>query len=97
MKVLDIPCIIISGKGINSEGNTENHAWNYVQLNEKWYAIDCTWDDPIIIGPGFLSNISKYKYFLKGEEEFSQTHLPIGQFTEGGKVFELPVLSSNNY
>ena len=94
---MNIPCIIVSGKATNSEGNTENHAWNYVQINNAWYAIDCTWDDPILIGSGYLSNSSKYKYFLKGADEFNKTHVPDGQFTEGGKVFEYPTLCMNNY
>lgn len=94
---INIPCTIVIGQATNSERNTENHAWNYVQLNDSWYAVDCTWDDPIIIGPGILSNSSKYKYFLKGENEFNKTHFPNGQFTEDGKVFEFPSLSVNNY
>ena len=97
MDSMNIPCIIVSGKATNSEGNTENHAWNYVQINNAWYAIDCTWDDPILIGSGYLSNSAKYKYFLKGEDEFNKTHVPDGQFTEGGKVFEYPALSQTNY
>ena len=68
-----------------------------MQLNGSWYAVDCTWDDPIIVGTGILSNSSKYKYFLKGENEFNKTHIPNGQFTEGGKIFEFPSLSINNY
>ncbi len=97
MDSMNIPCIIVSGVATNSEGNTESHAWNYVQLNGIWYAVDCTWDDPILIGPGYLSNFSKYKYFLKGEDEFNKTHIPKGQFTEGGKVFKYPSLSQTNY
>lgn len=97
MDSMNIPCVTVSGKGTNSEGNTENHAWNYVQLNSVWYAIDCTWDDPILVGSGYLSNSSKYKYFLKGQEEFNKSHIPDGQFTEGGKVFTFPSLSRSNY
>lgn len=97
MDSVDIPCVIVIGKATNSEGDTENHAWNYVQLNGIWYAIDCTWDDPILSGPGFISNSAKYKYFLKGEIEFNKTHFPNGQFTEDGKVFEFPLLSQMDY
>ncbi|MBQ2937764.1 MAG: hypothetical protein IJE05_02645 [Clostridia bacterium] len=97
MDALDIPCTIIIGEATNSQGDTEKHAWNYVKLNEVWYAVDCTWDDPIIVGPGFLSNSSKYKYFLKGESELNKTHIPNGQFTENGKVFTFPTLNINNY
>lgn len=47
MDSLGIPCTLVIGKGTNSEGRTENHAWNYVQLDNYWYAIDSTWDDPV--------------------------------------------------
>ncbi len=97
MDSLNIPCVIVSGTATDSEGKTENHAWNYVQVGEVWYAVDCTWDDPILIGPGFLSNSSKYRYFLKGAKIFNQSHLPDGQFTENGKVFTYPELDENNY
>lgn len=97
MDSLNIPCTIVIGKATNSEGKTENHAWNYVQLNGTWYAVDSTWDDPILVGGGFLTNSSKYKYFLKGESEFNESHIPNGQFTENGKVFTFPTLSANNY
>ncbi len=96
MDSLNIPCMIVTGEGTNSEGNTENHAWNYIQLNENWYAVDCTWDDPILEG-GFLTNSLKYKYFLKGSKEFDKTHIVKGQFTENGKVFSFPQLSIEDY
>ena len=94
---LDIPCVIVAGLGTNPEGNTENHAWNYVELEGNWYAIDCTWDDPILIGSGFIPYSARYKYFLKGEKEFSESHIPNGKFTEDGKQFEYPSLNFYNY
>ncbi|MBP3803751.1 MAG: hypothetical protein J6I76_07615 [Oribacterium sp.] len=27
-----------------------DHAWNEVKIDGKWYAVDTTWDDPIIVG-----------------------------------------------
>lgn len=97
MDTMNILCVVVSGKATNSEGIIENHAWNYVQLNGVWYAIDCTWDDPILVGSSYLSNSLKYKYFLKGENEFNKSHTPEGQFTEGGKIFEYPSLSKTDY
>lgn len=75
---------MVIGKGTNSEGKTENHAWNYVSLGNAWYAIDCTWDDPVS-STGWVSNSSKYRYFLKGSNNMIQDHRPSGQFTEGRK------------
>ena len=33
-------------------------------LNNKWYAIDVTWDDPTIIGSGRVPTSTKTRYFL---------------------------------
>lgn len=96
MDSLGISCTLVIGKGMNSEGRTENHAWNYVQVDGSWYAIDCTWDDPIST-TGYVSESSKYRYFLKGSNDMLKDHTPSSQFTEGGKVFQYPPISSSNY
>ncbi len=72
-------------KSYKYKGQTENHAWNYVQLNGIWYAVDCTWDDPVIVGNGKIGNNTKYKYFLRGNEYMAKDHILSGQFTEGGQ------------
>lgn len=94
---LDIPCVMIIGTATNSQGETENHAWSYVQLNGAWYAVDTTWDDPVVVGGGTASEESKYKYFLVGREIMDQDHSPSGQFTDDGKIFSYPNLSNANY
>ncbi len=94
---LNIPCVMVIGTGTNSQGETENHAWNYVQLNGNWYAVDATWDDPVVIGGGTASEESRYKYFLVGREVIDQDHSPSGQFTENGKIFSYPNVNYENY
>ncbi len=95
---LEIPCVTIYGEGIDGEGQTEAHAWNYVKMdNEKWYAVDTTWDDPIIIGNGDTSGINRYKYFLKGSSNFLPTHRPNGDVSETGQIFNYPTLSETDY
>lgn len=89
--------VIIIGKGTNSKNQTESHAWNYVKLGGKWYGIDVTWDDPIIIGTGILTKKSKYEYFLKGADKMEKNHYPSGRFTEDGQIFEYPELSIEDY
>ena len=96
MDSLGIPCTLVIGKGTNSEGKTENHAWNYVQIQDVWYAIDTTWDDPVSM-TGWVSQSSKYRYFLKGSNDILKDHIPSGQFTEDGKMFSYPPLSSSSY
>lgn len=89
--------IIITGTATNSDGKTENHAWNYVNIDEKWYAIDTTWDDPIIVGGGKLTNTIRYRYFLKGSSTMNKNHFISTKFTSGGQDFEFPKLSITDY
>ena len=89
--------IIITGTATNSDGKTENHAWNYVNIDEKWYAIDTTWDDPIIVGGGKLTNTIRYRYFLKGSSTINKNHFISTKFTSGGQDFEFPELSITYY
>lgn len=96
MDDLGIPCIIACGVGKNNSGETESHAWNYVYVNENWYAVDVTWDDPIIIGNGTVGNDIRYRYFLKGAEQFFTDHFEDGNIA-GEYSFEYPMLSSTNY
>ena len=94
---LGIPCVTVCGTGIDENGKSEKHAWNYVYMQGNWYAIDTTWDDPIIIGNGTINNSIRYKYFLKGADEFSKNHIENGKFTENGLKFEYPILNRIDY
>lgn len=94
---LDIPNIIVVGTATNSNGQTESHAWNYVYVDNKWYAIDTTWDDPIIVGGGKLPEKEKYKYFLKGSNNFNTNHNATGKVSDNGITFVYPELSEEDY
>lgn len=96
MDGLGIPCTLVIGQGTNQNGETENHAWNYVEIDNKWYAIDTTWDDPVST-TGYVSESAKHKYFLKGSEDMSKDHVANGQFSDGGKIFSYPSLNSKSY
>ena len=100
MDDLNIPCIISCCIGKNSEGKAESHAWNYVQIDDEWYAIDVTWDDPVITGPGYLSEAkkqeSKYEYYLNGSNKFFEDHFEDGNIV-GEANFKYPTLSVLNY
>lgn len=44
MDCFDIECIIVEGK---ANGLEEDHAWNKIHIDGKWYNVDVTWDDPV--------------------------------------------------
>ncbi len=89
--------VIVTGIATNNNGETENHAWNYVKIGSAWYALDVTWDDPIIIGGGKINDKIRYQYFLKGSRTMDENHYLSNQFTENGMEFEFPKLSITDY
>ena len=47
---------------------TENHIWNYVNINNEWLHLDLTWDDPITEDN---KNILDDSYFLITDEKLA--------------------------
>lgn len=94
---INIECEIMQGTATNSTGKTESHAWNCIKLDGNWYLMDSTWDDPIIVGNGYKVNVFKYKYFLKGSQNFEKDHVLSYQFSDGGKKFKYPTISERDY
>lgn len=93
MEQVGVPCILVTGTATNSQGQTEAHAWNYIQINSQWYAVDVTWDDPVIVGGGTPSPDTKYRYFLKGSETFFKDHKENGEISKNSMRFTYPTLS----
>lgn len=94
---LGIENVLVSGTATNSNGVTESHAWNYVKIDEKWYAVDVTWDDPIITGGGELTEDIKYQYLLKGSNKFFENHKEDGCLSKNSMEFEFPTLEKEDY
>lgn len=97
-----IPCVIVSGKA-GADGKTlQPHMWNYVYLEDNWYAIDVTWDDPVVLNGTYeeLGDDVKYKYFLLGAYNFNNTHFAENIFVVREDYdfgFEYPYLSGDDY
>lgn len=60
-----IQCITVYG---TSRG--ENHSWNKVLCDGKWYNVDLTWDDSV---SNFKDNIN-HSYFMLSDAEFAKDH-----------------------
>ena len=50
-------------------GHPENHAWNQVCINQKWFNVDATWDDPDIGMP-----VVSHRYFNITDEILREDH-----------------------
>ncbi len=61
-----IECIIIEGSA-----QAEPHLWNMVKQGDRYYHIDCTWDDPDI---DFVSDLRFHGFFNLSDREISKTH-----------------------
>ena len=95
----EIPCVLVIGDAIDTNGNTGGHMWNYVQMeNGAWYAIDATWDDQIEVLEEYFLVGSETKDSYFGGMTFAQSHIPSGDFSGSGyKIFEYPPLNAEAY
>ena len=55
--------------------DNENHAWNAVRIEGRWYLIDVTWDAGTVSEAGFQQKFSHAYLFLE-PHDFLFTHLP---------------------
>jgi len=61
----NIPCQMLAGG---------YHAWNIVKIKNKWYHIDCTYDDPVVNGK-FNNRYVYMDFFLKTDGYMYKTHV----------------------
>lgn len=62
---------LVTGTGVNAEGDTEGHMWNLVQLDGQNYYLDATWDDLDAV------SIQRYShtYFNVSDADVQGNHL----------------------
>lgn len=67
-----IPSIIIGGN-VGEEGDEANwlgHAWNFVRIDNQYYHLDATWNDPVPDDPNTLV----HDYFNMTDAEIAKDH-----------------------
>lgn len=76
--------IFLDRFGINNyKISSENHVWNLVNLDGKWYHLDLTWDDPVVRDEqGNTTDILEYDYFLITTEELHKIEKEQHNFNE---------------
>lgn len=52
-----------------------SHAWNAVQINDKYYCMDVTWSAGYIEDGRYVKEFND-RYFMVSPEKFSKTHVP---------------------
>lgn len=101
----DIPCVLVDGYAKNSISSAgEAHMWNYVQLNDSWYGVDVTWNDPLGGASGAASGFENDKWLLVGSDtiissmKFIESHPVSNTASSNGISFTNgPVLESEKY
>lgn len=74
-EAMQIPCIKVTG-----QANGGNHIWNAVYLENKWWMLDTTFNDPI----GVQDETDRLRFFLIDMDTFAQ----IGLHTYDSETFE---------
>lgn len=105
---LQIPCVLVDGHAkADPYSDGEAHMWNFVQVDGAWYAVDVTWNDPVVSGvTGVLSGHESEKWLLLGAGSvvddswfaFIDSHPIENQASEGGVQFmNGPMISESKY
>lgn len=66
----------IQGYFVEGQANGVNHAWNLVEIDDEYYYVDITWDDPADDHPDIEeTRIVDYAYFNVTTAELERTHV----------------------
>lgn len=86
---LGITCGRVSGTGIDSASGRSDHEWNYCKIDNQYYYVDVTWDDPVSLGQSV--SIKTHHYFCLSGRELNLSHR-----IERGTSF-IPTCTSSRY
>lgn len=84
LSALNINNRLVTGEGIDTDGNYIGHMWTLLYIDDQPYFTDITWDDPSSSG-----SVLRHTYFNITTEEMLLTHRNIYQ--------ELPLCTAVDY
>lgn len=85
MDAINIRTVQVIGYVMNNNDVIEPHSWNYVQLDNKWYLVDPTFNDS-----------NNNKYLLIGQNE-ANIYKESNTISNSGFEFKYPSLATYNY
>ena len=62
---------IVCGDALEPDGSKTPHAWNVVQINNRWHLLDITYDNTLS-----SPDLIRYDYFNLSARELAHTHTP---------------------
>lgn len=66
---------LATGTAIDENGKSQGHMWNVVRIDEKFYNLDATWDDYLLLGAvENPDNTASHIYFNISTADLSSTH-----------------------
>lgn len=66
----------------------ETHAWNLIKMEDGWYHVDVTWDDPVMVSG---EDTIQYHYFFKNDEDMKKTHVWESEIICTGEKYRMHV------
>lgn len=89
MEEIGIPCEIVVSDEMK-------HAWNMVQLDNEWYHVDTTWDDPV---PDLKDHVSYDNFLISDARIQDEEHQYTNWFirNEDATIQEAPKATSTKY
>ena len=68
--------LLLNAAGIVSDvaiDRGSHHIWNYVRIRDRWYHVDVTWDDPVLIGTARRGRRISHRHFLMSDKKARKT------------------------
>ncbi len=90
--LFNLECITVAGQAGEKGNAFYAHAWNYLRLDGKWYAVDATWADQ----DGGSTSFVMRDYFGQELGEYNATHIADRPTDDWGVAYQyaLPALSA---
>ncbi|EPY2306115.1 cell wall-binding repeat-containing protein [Clostridium sporogenes] len=76
LKAAGIECKYVTGISVHNSVGGDGHSWNIVKLEDEWYNLDVTWDEPIFNKNGSNNSLDKvnHTYFNIPDSTFNLDH-----------------------